>query len=161
MSPFPLQKRFRDWILGQENMRYRKKPSGWQSEGGIKNYSNMLPAFPGLFLGGSAPSPSVPSESFGVFRFPGREAKEGDTFSSLSQEYLNDPSWDWFIAEWNETGSLKAGQTIIIPLKPDRRGGLTLRGYQTVPVLAYHNFSPGKSDKMTVSQEMFDQQMSL
>jgi peptidoglycan/xylan/chitin deacetylase (PgdA/CDA1 family) len=88
-------------------------------------------------------------------------AKEGDTFSSLSQEYLNDPSWDWFIAEWNETGSLRAGQTVIIPLKPDRRGGLTLRGYQTVPVLAYHNISPGKSDKMTVNQEMFEQQMGL
>ena len=88
-------------------------------------------------------------------------AKGGDTFSSLSQEYLNDPSWDWFIAEWNETGSLRAGQTVIIPLKPDRRGGLTLRGYQTVPVLAYHNISPEKSDKMTVRQEMFEQQMGL
>ena len=87
--------------------------------------------------------------------------KEGDTFSSLSQKYLKDPSWDWFIAEWNEPGPLRPGQMVIIPLRPHQRGGLTLRGYQTVPVLAYHNISFGKSDKMTVRQEMFEQQMSF
>ena len=87
--------------------------------------------------------------------------KEGDTFSSLSQKYLNDPSRDWSIAEWNEPGPLRPGQTVIIPLKPQQRGGLTLRGYQTVPVLAYHNISSGKSDKTTVRPEMFEQQMSF
>jgi len=87
--------------------------------------------------------------------------KEGDTFSSLAAKYLKDPSWDWFIEEYNETGSLIPGQPVIIPLKPDKKGGLTLRGYQTVPVLSYHDLSPVESKKMTVSQAMFEQQMGL
>ncbi|MBP1715233.1 MAG: Polysaccharide deacetylase [Deltaproteobacteria bacterium] len=87
-------------------------------------------------------------------------AGEGDTFSSLSQKYLNDPTRDWSLAEWNEPGPLKPGQTVIIPLKLKQKGGLSLQGYQTVPVLTYHNISSDKSDKMTVKQEMFEQQMS-
>ena len=87
--------------------------------------------------------------------------QEEDTFSSLSAKYLKDPSWDWFIAEYNEIESLIPGQPVIIPLKPDKKGGLTLQGYQTVPVLSYHNFSPAESNKMTVSQEMFERQMRL
>ena len=87
--------------------------------------------------------------------------QEGDTFSSLSEKYLKDPSWDWFIAEFNEIESPRPGQPIIIPLTPDKRGGLTLRGYQTVPVLTYHNLSLGESDELTVSQDMFEQQMRL
>ena len=87
--------------------------------------------------------------------------QEGDTFSSLSAKYLKDPSWDWFIAEYNEIESLIPGQPVIIPLKPDKKGGLTLQGYQTVPVLSYHDLSPDESKEMTVSQAMFEQQMGL
>jgi peptidoglycan/xylan/chitin deacetylase (PgdA/CDA1 family) len=87
--------------------------------------------------------------------------REGDSLSSLAKKYLNDSSLDWFIEDWNEPGLLRPGQTILIPLNPGRRGGLSAGGYQTVPVLAYHNIVPGKSDKMTVSQEMFAQQMAL
>jgi peptidoglycan/xylan/chitin deacetylase (PgdA/CDA1 family) len=63
------------------------------------------------------------------------------------------------IAEYNEIESLIPGQPVIIPLKPVEKGGLTLRGYQTVPVLSYHNLSAGEPSKMTVSQAMFEQQM--
>jgi len=38
---------------------------------------------------------------------------------------------------------------------------LTYRGYQTVPVLSYHNFSLDKTDKMTVSKTSFEEQMQL
>ncbi len=74
-------------------------------------------------------------------------AQEGDTFSSLAAKYLNDPSMDWFIAEFNNLSTLNPGQALIIPLKPYGRGGLTLTGYQTVPVLSYHNFSPDHRSK--------------
>ena len=86
-------------------------------------------------------------------------AKEGDTFSSLSAEYLKDPSWDWFLAEFNEVDSPKPGQPLIIPLNPEKRGGLSLRGYQTVPILSYHKFSTTEPEKLSISQEMFEQQM--
>ena len=96
-----------------------------------------------LIHGGGATFAMSPKETARTFPgFVAVVAKEGDTFSSLAAKYLKDPSWDWFLAEYNEIDSLKPGQSVIIPLKPDRRGGLTLRGYQTVPVLSYHNLSP-------------------
>jgi peptidoglycan/xylan/chitin deacetylase (PgdA/CDA1 family) len=107
-------------------------------------------------------SPSGLKETARVFpEFVAVVAQEGDTFSSLSAKYLKDPAWDWFIAEYNEIDSLIPGQTVIIPLKQDKNGGLSLRGYQIVPVLSYHNLSLSESNKMTVSQAMFEQQMRL
>lgn len=87
--------------------------------------------------------------------------QKGDTLSSLAGKYLNDPSMDWFIAEYNDIDILKPGQGLIIPLKPYERGGLTLKGYQIVPVLSYHNFSVNESNKMTVTQADFEEQMRL
>jgi len=115
-----------------------------------------------LVLGGCASFPLGPKEEVRIFPdFVAVVAQEGDTFSSLSAKYLKDPSWGSFLAEYNEAGSLRPGQPVIIPLKFDKKGGLTLRGYQTIPVLSYHNLSPSESNKMTVSQAMFDQQMRL
>ena len=109
---------------------------------------------------GCATLPAGPKETVRAFPdFAAVVAQEGDTFSSLSAKYLKDPSWDWLIAEDNEIDSLKPGQPLLIPLKPDKRGGLTIRGYQIVPVLRYHNFSATESNKQTLSQAVFDQQM--
>jgi hypothetical protein len=41
--------------------------------------------------------------------------QEGDTLSSFAAKYLNDPSMDWFIAEYNEVDILTPGRTLIIP----------------------------------------------
>ena len=93
--------------------------------------------------------------------FRGCYRPERGYFLSLSARYLKDPSWDRFIAEYNETEDLRPGQSIIIPLNPGEKGGLTLRGYQTVPVLSYHNLAVAESNKMTVSQAMFERQMGF
>jgi len=142
----------------------------------IENFKPILLCcliLPALVLGGCATSLPVfkemapppvqdQEETARVFpEFVAVVAQGADTFSSLSAKYLKDSSWGSFLAEYNETESLSPGQLVIIPLKPGKRGGLTLQGYQTVPVLSYHNFSPTESSKMTVSQEMFGQQMRL
>jgi len=89
-------------------------------------------------------------------------ARQGDTFSSLAAKYLSDASMDWFIAEYNDLSVLNPGQALIIPLKPYQRGRLTLKGYQTVPVLSYHNFSLDRStNRMTVTQTAFEEQMKF
>ncbi len=88
-------------------------------------------------------------------------ARDGDTFSSLALKYLNDPSMDWFIAEYNNIDTVHPGKVLIIPLKPYQMGGLASKGYQTVPVLSYHHFSPDRADKMTVTQPAFEGQMKL
>ena len=86
-------------------------------------------------------------------------ALPGDTFSSLAAKYLNDPSLDWFISEFNDVTSLRPGQELIIPLHDYEKGGVSLRGYQTVPVLTYHKFSRNNTDNMTVSERSFEEQM--
>lgn len=96
--------------------------------------------------------------------FPGFTAvitQEGDTLSSLAGQYLNDPNMEWFIADFNGISSVTPGMEIIIPKTPLERGGLRYKGYQTVPVLSYHNFSLDKTDKMTVSKASFEDQMQL
>ncbi len=88
-------------------------------------------------------------------------AREGDTFASLAAEYLKDPSWGPFLAEYNQTESPAPGQLLIVPFKINAKGGLALRGYQTVPVLSYYKFSLNESSRMTVNGAMFEQQMAL
>ena len=134
----------------------------------IKNHPGLLHYFCLLFFlnlvgGGYETLSAAPGQTARAVRsfqefvvvVPG----EGDTFSSLAAKYLQDPSWDWFIAEFNGVDSPKVGQPLVIPLKPEKRGGITLQGYQTVPVLAYHNFSSTEAGKLTVTQAMFEQQM--
>ena len=109
-----------------------------------------------------APAPPSSSEPRVFPDFVALFAREGDTFTSLAARYLKDPSKDWFIAEFNNLSVLTPGQELIIPLRPFEKGGLTLKGYQTVPVLSYHNFSLDKSpNKMTVTKASFEEQMNL
>ena len=82
-----------------------------------------------------------------------------DTYSSLAAYYLKDPDKGWLIAEFNHMTTLIPGQELIIPLSPFNKGGLKAKGYQTVPILVYHNFSKLKSDKTAVSQDDFEAQM--
>jgi peptidoglycan/xylan/chitin deacetylase (PgdA/CDA1 family) len=84
-----------------------------------------------------------------------------DTLTSLAIKYLHDPSKGWFIAEFNHVGDVEPGQAIIIPFTPLHRGGVTLRGYQRVPVLCYHKFSLHKEDAMTVTREAFETQLKF
>ena len=83
----------------------------------------------------------------------------GDTLSSLSEKYLKNPNKGWVIAEFNQVKSVVPGQQLIIPLSPFNRGGLKKHGYQTVPILAYQNFSKTRSEKMTLARYNFDAQM--
>jgi peptidoglycan/xylan/chitin deacetylase (PgdA/CDA1 family) len=82
-----------------------------------------------------------------------------DTFSSLAAYYLKDPDKGWLIAEFNHVATLIPGQELIIPLSPFNKGGLKAEGYQTVPILVYHNFSTKGSDQTAVGQDDFEAQM--
>jgi len=118
-------------------------------------------------LGGCATTPKVESHQGPAVTPPRIEARvfsdfvaviaqQGDTFGSLAAKYLNDASMDWVIAEYNALSALNPGQELIIPLKPYEKGGLTLKGYQTVPVLSYHTFSLDKStNRMTITKAVF------
>jgi peptidoglycan/xylan/chitin deacetylase (PgdA/CDA1 family) len=86
--------------------------------------------------------------------------ENGDTFSSLAEKYLNDPDKGQVIAEFNGIEKIVPDQDLIIPLKPFSKGGLKVRGYQTVPILSYHRLSTtGKADNMIMPVERFESQM--
>ncbi len=115
-----------------------------------------LPREPGI----SATRPA-PATSRVFNHFVAVIVQPHDTLTSLAIKYLHDPSMGWFIAEFNHVKDIETGQAIIIPLSPLYRGGVTPRGYQTVPVLCYHKFSLQKKDAMTVTQKDFEAQLKL
>lgn len=84
-----------------------------------------------------------------------------DTLSSLAEKYLNDRSKGWVIAEFNTIRTVNPGQELVIPLRPFRKGGLKTCGYQTVPILAYHNFSKTSASKMVITESAFEEQMKF
>ncbi len=108
------------------------------------------------------PAPPAPSAHVRIFSdFIAVIAQPEDTLSSLAARYLKDPTLDWQIAESNGISAIKPGQAVIIPLKPLDLGGVTPAGYQTVPVLVYHKFSRRTSDRMTVREDAFEEQMAF
>ena len=82
-----------------------------------------------------------------------------DTLSSLSAQYLKDPKKSWLIAEFNSIKKIVPDRRLIIPLSPFNRGGLKVNGYQTIPILVYHNFSKTRSEKETLTEDNFNAQM--
>ena len=84
---------------------------------------------------------------------------DSETLSNLAKKYLNDPSKGWMIGDFNGVDAVKPGEYLIVPLQPPPPGGVTPRGYQTVPVLCYHNFSLTETTKMIVKKETFEAQM--
>ncbi len=85
-----------------------------------------------------------------------------DTYELLASQYLGDAKLAYLISEFNGNVMLTKGDTVAIPLKPANPGGLYPDGYQTVPVLCYHQFGHQKSsNKISVSEETFDRQMAF
>lgn len=104
-------------------------------------------------------SAKVESPSPASSRFTIVAVQPGDTLVTLAQKYLHDPSMDWLIADLNGISSLTEGESIVIPLVPYQRGGLSVRGYKTVPILSYHKFTKGRPDLLTVTEKAFEDQM--
>ena len=87
-------------------------------------------------------------------------AEAGDTYARLAQQYLNDVSLADLIADANSGTSLAPGQPVVVPLKPENASGVFADGYQTVPILCYHQFSTGRStDLMVMPRDSFAAQM--
>jgi len=87
-------------------------------------------------------------------------AQSGDTFASLAATYLHDAVLADVIADANGTSGPTAGQPVIVPLKAANASGVFADGYQTVPILCYHQFSAGRStDLMIMPRDSFIAQM--
>ncbi len=84
--------------------------------------------------------------------------RDGDTLASLAGAYIGDPGKAWWIAQFNGVTTVRAGQTIVIPLRVRNSLGVYANGYQTIPILCYHRFGV-KSTKLNVAPAAFEAQM--
>ena len=86
--------------------------------------------------------------------------RPGDTYTSLAQRFLQDASLADFVADANGSGAPTPGSVVIVPLKALNASGVFADGYQTVPILCYHQFTTGRStDLMIMPRESFIAQM--
>jgi len=83
----------------------------------------------------------------------------GENPSVLAKKFLGDENRAWVIEDANEGIVFKKDQVIVIPLKPENKGGLLPDGYQVVPVLAYHRFAETCESSLCTPLSVFDQQM--
>jgi peptidoglycan/xylan/chitin deacetylase (PgdA/CDA1 family) len=84
--------------------------------------------------------------------------RSGETLASLAERYLGDSSKAWWIAQFNNVGTLREGQIVVVPLRQRNPVGVFANGYQTVPILCYHRFGV-KTSKLNVTPSAFEQQM--
>jgi peptidoglycan/xylan/chitin deacetylase (PgdA/CDA1 family) len=94
------------------------------------------------------------SEDLVVYRLQGNETTEG-----LAQRFLKDRRKAWVLEDENESVPFKKGNFIVVPLTEERRGGLTPKGYQTVPVLCYHRLAERCESALCITASLFEEQM--
>jgi peptidoglycan/xylan/chitin deacetylase (PgdA/CDA1 family) len=87
-------------------------------------------------------------------------AQSSDNYASLAETYLHDAALADILADVNGSDRPTAGQPVIVPLKAQNASGVFADGYQTVPILCYHQFSTGRStDLMIMPRDSFIAQM--
>ena len=83
-----------------------------------------------------------------------------DTLDTLAKRYLGDAGKAWWIAQFNNVTSVRAGQILVVPLRQRNPLGVVATGYQAIPILCYHRFGP-RATKLNVTPQAFEQQMEF
>jgi peptidoglycan/xylan/chitin deacetylase (PgdA/CDA1 family) len=87
-------------------------------------------------------------------------AQAGDTYASLARTHLGDAAFADLLADANGAAGPVPGRPVIVPLKGGNVSGVFADGYQTIPILCYHQFTTGRStDLMIMTRDSFAQQM--
>jgi peptidoglycan/xylan/chitin deacetylase (PgdA/CDA1 family) len=103
----------------------------------------------------SLPPPTVFESKDFIVTF----ARKGDTAERLAARFLGDPAKAWMIEDYNGISRLRSGREVVIPKKPWSPSGVSVNGYQLVPVLVYHNIAPQARSRLVTAAGMFKQQM--
>ncbi|MGH7412105.1 MAG: polysaccharide deacetylase family protein, partial [Candidatus Methylomirabilis sp.] len=86
-------------------------------------------------------------------------AREGDTAETLARRYLKGAERAWMITEFRDGALIKAGDVVVVPLRPRRLGGIQADGHQVVPILTYHDIEPVSKNRFAITTELFEQQL--
>ncbi len=95
------------------------------------------------------------SDEYVIYQLKGHE-----TISMLARAFLKDPRKAWVIEEENRGVAFKKKQFIVIPLQGPKKGGLSVNGYQVVPILCYHSFREKCQSSLCISRDAFEKQMA-
>jgi len=134
---------------------------------GSRPFSDLGKLFPFgfvlIFLLGCAGSTTVvPVSSPDTYQSPERilhRIKPGEDPEMLAQRYLGESRLAWMIEDTNPESEFIPGRFVVIPLRIANRGGITDKGYQTVPVLCYHRFADSCDSPLCMPADIFDRQM--
>ena len=107
--------------------------------------------------GGSKAKEVARDKNFAVVRL-----QAGQSIEDLAYDYFGARNQAWQILELNNISKASTGRLLAVPLKPANPSSVYYNGYRTVPVLCYHQFSPGSraSNQVSVSERDFEQQMA-
>ncbi|KXI28678.1 polysaccharide deacetylase family protein [Paraglaciecola hydrolytica] len=84
-----------------------------------------------------------------------------DDLTSLAIAYLGHPQDASIIARYNPQLNLSKGDVVAIPKRNFNPAAVYVNGYQSIPILCYHQFSAGPANNsMVVSANNFEQQMA-
>ncbi|MFK8031229.1 MAG: polysaccharide deacetylase family protein [Gammaproteobacteria bacterium] len=86
-------------------------------------------------------------------------ADDGDSYSGLAEQFLNDPGAGWYIRSFNSHSFLKAGDVVVVPRRWLNPRGITPSAYQTIPILTYHRFR-NATDRLSVTPQNFRAQLT-
>jgi peptidoglycan/xylan/chitin deacetylase (PgdA/CDA1 family) len=85
--------------------------------------------------------------------------QESETPAELAEKFLGGRKKSWMIEEANPGADFSKGNAIIIPLKENNRGGLSVEGFQTIPILTYHRFAENCNSPLCIPKRLFELQM--
>ncbi len=85
--------------------------------------------------------------------------RAGDTPELLAEKYLGESRLAWMIEDANPQKAFAPKQLAIVPLRIPNRGGITPKGYQTIPILCYHRFARACDSPLCMPADVFERQM--
>ena len=81
------------------------------------------------------------------------------SYSQLARDQFGDEKWIWKIEDANTAKNAVKTDFIHVPLKEQNLGGLFENGYQSIPILCYHQFGIKKNSPLFTPPDVFDRQM--
>jgi peptidoglycan/xylan/chitin deacetylase (PgdA/CDA1 family) len=115
-----------------------------------------------VMQGCAGPTAVAPVSPPDIYRSPERilrKLKAGENPEMLARRYLGESRLAWMIEDTNPEAAFLPGRFVVIPLKIANRGGITEKGYQTVPILCYHRFANSCDSPLCMPADVFDRQM--
>jgi peptidoglycan/xylan/chitin deacetylase (PgdA/CDA1 family) len=94
------------------------------------------------------------SKDYVVYQLPKAEDP-----TDLAEKFLGDKKKYWVIEEANPDLIFRSGESVVIPLKIKKKGGLSAEGYQTIPIITYHRFAEDCNSPLCMPTRTFKLQM--